>query len=340
MTEREIVLHTVEMWSFGAQQQNGQDGSGNSFQGNTQTTNVPDSQIGNSGMGWPSQSGPTVPGNAQWSFGAQDEQRAGFGGFGQQGTHPQNMQFGSHVPVVLGAGPTRVDFGASTRQQDEQQAGFGGFGQQDKKITFGISKKEETKIVGEFSSTAPDNRVGEEEEEEPFDYEQAKREALAAMPRFAGPSRKEEADRGPVVKKKAVNEEEIGKREERAARFSVVESSRQDEKQWADQETEARMPGGAIVGTCEFMCPVVERERRQNMSDIQLFERVDPNVPSMTSAELAVKRFARTVDDPKPSEFRTRGALSRTMEHLRGLLDRTGMFHILVFRLYVVRLKW
>jgi hypothetical protein len=70
------------------------------------------------------------------------------------------------------------------------------------------------------------------------------------------------------------------------------------------------------------MCPAAERERRQNMSDVQIFERLDPANPSSTSPELAVKRFARTVDDPHPSEFRTRGALTRTMAHLRGLLDR------------------
>ena len=88
---------------------------------------------------------------------------------------------------------------------------------------------------------------------------------------------------------------------------------------------------GPIIGTCEDMCPASERERRQNMSDIQIFERVDPNNPNMTSAELAVRRFARTVDDPHPSEFRTRGALTRTMDHLRRLLDRTdarfGLIH-------------
>ncbi|KAH7619748.1 putative SAC3 family protein B [Nannochloris sp. 'desiccata'] len=82
---------------------------------------------------------------------------------------------------------------------------------------------------------------------------------------------------------------------------------------------------GPIVGTCEDMCPASERERRQNMSDIQIFERVDPNNPNLTSAELAVRRFARTVDDPHPSEFRTRGALTRTMDYLRRLLDRTDV---------------
>jgi len=82
---------------------------------------------------------------------------------------------------------------------------------------------------------------------------------------------------------------------------------------------------GPIVGTCEDMCPASERERRQNMSDIQIFERVDPNNPNLTSADLAVRRFARTVDDPHPSEFRTRNALTRTMDYLRRLLDRTDV---------------
>jgi hypothetical protein len=98
-----------------------------------------------------------------------------------------------------------------------------------------------------------------------------------------------------------------------------------------DDDGGHRAGSGAIVGTCEEMCPAVERERRQNMSDIQLFERVDPVNASLTSPELAVKRFARTVDDPRPSEFRTRGALARTMAYLRTLLDRTdvrfGLIH-------------
>jgi hypothetical protein len=87
----------------------------------------------------------------------------------------------------------------------------------------------------------------------------------------------------------------------------------------------------AIIGTCEDMCPAIERERRQAMSDIQIFERVNPNSANETSPELAVKRFARTVDDPAPSEFRTRGAIQRTMTHLRNLLDesnfRFGLVH-------------
>ena len=98
-----------------------------------------------------------------------------------------------------------------------------------------------------------------------------------------------------------------------------------------DDQDKPQSTHAAIVGTCEEMCPIAEIERRQNMSDIQLFERVDPNNASASSVELAVKRFARTIDDPQPSDFRTRDALSRTMIHLSKLLDRTdvrfGLIH-------------
>ncbi|GAB4823215.1 hypothetical protein N2152v2_010261 [Parachlorella kessleri] len=99
----------------------------------------------------------------------------------------------------------------------------------------------------------------------------------------------------------------------------------------ADEDEEgAGSHRSAIVGTCEDMCPEEERNRRQGMNDLQgmndqqIFER-DPQAPSTTNASLAVKRFARTVDDPHPSQFRTRAALQRTMAHLRGILDRTDV---------------
>lgn len=122
------------------------------------------------------------------------------------------------------------------------------------------------------------------------------------------------------------------KKKERAARFLTVSTSaidarkvevQQEQQQGAGEDT--ILAKKAIVGTCEDMCPAAERERRQNMSDIQIFERVYPDNMNVTSAELAVKRFARTVDDPHPSDFRTRGALQRTMTYLRNLLDREGM---------------
>ena len=166
-----------------------------------------------------------------------------------------------------------------------------------------------------------------------------------------------------------LNPEELARRAQRAARFNrpspILDAQQQHQRQEEEQKPFRPNPvfvgntggGGidnknnndtsveededgmgsptrmkkAIVGTCEDMCPAVERERRQAMSDIQIFERVNPNSANETSPELAVKRFARTVDDPAPSEFRTRGALQRTMTHLRNLLDqsnfRFGLVH-------------
>jgi len=132
------------------------------------------------------------------------------------------------------------------------------------------------------------------------------------------------------------------KKSERAARFQAPKAAglsaeaapfaqqptgasapQQGPGQQQNQQHRQRRSGKKnIVGTCEDMCPPQERARRQSMSDIQIFERLQPDNMNLTSAELAVKRFARTVDDPHPSEFRTRGALARTMAHLRGLLDR------------------
>jgi len=148
-------------------------------------------------------------------------------------------------------------------------------------------------------------------EEDGIDYEEAKRQALQSMPTFAG------------QKMPAPDSGDEAKKRERAARFhtastSAIEARKSEVEQFVPSMSEKK----AIVGTCEDMCPAAERERRQNMSDIQIFERVHPDNINLTSAELAVKRFARTVDDPHPSDFRTRGALSRTMTYLRGLLDR------------------
>mmetsp|Transcript_6943 Transcript_6943/g.20274 ORF Transcript_6943/g.20274 Transcript_6943/m.20274 type:complete len:1432 (-) Transcript_6943:843-5138(-) len=91
----------------------------------------------------------------------------------------------------------------------------------------------------------------------------------------------------------------------------------------ADSEQDG-LRSAPIVGTCEDMCPLEERESRQRTQNIRLFERPDPRDSGRTSAQLAVKSFARTgIDEAGPAAFRTRGALARTMDHLRGLMDRT-----------------
>jgi hypothetical protein len=79
------------------------------------------------------------------------------------------------------------------------------------------------------------------------------------------------------------------------------------------------------VGACEDMCPVAERERRANAGELDVLERVWDATQSRgdrkkTTAQLAVKKYTRIVDDPSPADVRTRAALTRTCEHLYSLL--------------------
>lgn len=52
--------------------------------------------------------------------------------------------------------------------------------------------------------------------------------------------------------------------------------------------------GSPLAGTCTDMCPADERELRQRTQSIRMFERVNPRDSGHTSADLAVKSFART----------------------------------------------
>lgn len=52
-----------------------------------------------------------------------------------------------------------------------------------------------------------------------------------------------------------------------------------------------------------------------------MFERTDLADSHAISAALAVKKFARTVDNARPEDVRTVGALQRSMDHLCNLLD-------------------
>ena len=76
---------------------------------------------------------------------------------------------------------------------------------------------------------------------------------------------------------------------------------------------------GAIVGTCDAMCPAAEVERRERIEDVAVFERPDPSV-ARTSPALAVKKFARNIEQD-PANFRTRAALAAAQAHLRGIMD-------------------
>ena len=254
--------------------------------------------------------GNTSEGKTMWSFGGSSQAANG------QGTAPV---FGGNTegrpPMPGGAsGSTSgfgggfgsagggMVFGSSSGQQQPQsqpqpQPG-GGFGSAGGGMVFGSS-----------SGQQQPQRL-EREREEAIDYEQAKREALQSMPKFAGNKARQDV-------------EDVKKKKERAARFATTSTAAiEDRKAQVHHASTSKSEKKAIIGTCEDMCPAAERERRQNMSDIQIFERLHPDNMNETSAELAVKRFARTVDDPHPSDFRTRGALERTMNYLRNLLDR------------------
>jgi len=276
-------------------------------------------------------------------------QPSGEGGFGNQtpftrtfGQTPVAAGFTFGAPDVNPQPPKSFDFGSGRRTQASRALPPGPARQQQQAAQI-------------------------DEEEDAFDYESAKRDALKSMPTFAGGA----ARSAPALQKAAPvrppppppppprsgkgnilgDPAEAKRRAERTSRFSDKSSSQihlpqppvlsrphysgsndalvvdggggdVNGSELVDDDVGER---GAIVGTCEEMCPSSERDRRQNMSDIQVFERVDPANASLTSPELAVKRFARTVDDPHASEFRTRGALTRTMEHLRRLLDRTDV---------------
>ena len=81
-----------------------------------------------------------------------------------------------------------------------------------------------------------------------------------------------------------------------------------------------RRLAGHMVGTCESMCPDAERADRERNREIELFERIEPNDPSVSNAQLCVKKFSRIVDNPHCSSIRTRAALDKTCAHLYGLL--------------------
>ncbi|KAL6538254.1 hypothetical protein OROGR_012242 [Orobanche gracilis] len=85
-----------------------------------------------------------------------------------------------------------------------------------------------------------------------------------------------------------------------------------------------------LIGTCPLMCPgipftpffiVEEREKRERLRDIAVFERLHGN-PSKTSPALAVKKFCRTISskDMKASDVRPVPVLEDTLSYLLNLL--------------------
>ncbi|XP_051123909.1 SAC3 family protein C [Andrographis paniculata] len=80
-----------------------------------------------------------------------------------------------------------------------------------------------------------------------------------------------------------------------------------------------------LAGNCPFMCPVEERARRERLRDLAVFERLHGN-PAKTSANLAVKKFCRTIStkDVKASDVRPVSVLEGTLDYLLSLLHSSG----------------
>eukprot|EP00227_Mantoniella_beaufortii_P015452 CAMPEP_0197574634 /NCGR_PEP_ID=MMETSP1326-20131121/301_1 /TAXON_ID=1155430 /ORGANISM="Genus nov. species nov., Strain RCC2288" /LENGTH=1713 /DNA_ID=CAMNT_0043137257 /DNA_START=40 /DNA_END=5178 /DNA_ORIENTATION=+ len=76
-----------------------------------------------------------------------------------------------------------------------------------------------------------------------------------------------------------------------------------------------------IIGTCELMCPMGERDLRERKNDIELFERLDPTDRSTSHPALCIKKYTRIVDNVTPDMVRTRDALANSVSHLYSLLD-------------------
>ncbi|KAK4365821.1 hypothetical protein RND71_013701 [Anisodus tanguticus] len=80
----------------------------------------------------------------------------------------------------------------------------------------------------------------------------------------------------------------------------------------------------SLVGTCPFMCPVEEREKRERLRDLAVFERLYGN-PRESSPSLAVKKFCRTISAKtlQDSDVRPLSVLEDTLNYLCNLLDTT-----------------
>ena len=163
-----------------------------------------------------------------------------------------------------------------------------------------------------------------------------KSRALSQMPPFLGSG--SGSGKGPIT---ADDAEERAARARRNARFGDTaapsqppsnsvfaaaaatplpfQSNANDEDDFGALQQQQLARGAPIVGTCEFMCPDSEIERRHRIEDVAVFERVEPSL-ARTSRELAVKKFARNIEQ-RADNFRTRAALERTQAHLRAIMD-------------------
>jgi len=274
-------------------------------------------------------------------FGQPQPPSAGFGqpqppsaGFGQP--QPSSAGFGQPQPSSAGFGQLQSSSAGFGQPKSAKEGHFGTRGTPSQ-AGFGASTPAQQITFGKCPSVddkhPEPNKVMHKNEdvEKDIEYEEMKKQALQSMPQFSGGPPRQSSKSIAQTGRDPTNPEEASRLKDRENRFkapsTVARDARRVEKMQSHQASDQSIPvlsRKAIVGTCEEMCPAAERERRQNMSDIKIFERVDPNNSSLTSPELAVKCFARTIDDPQPSDFRTRGALERTMNYLRDLLDNSS----------------
>ncbi|XP_042417077.1 SAC3 family protein C-like isoform X1 [Zingiber officinale] len=77
-----------------------------------------------------------------------------------------------------------------------------------------------------------------------------------------------------------------------------------------------------LVGTCPDMCPAKERQQRERLRDLSVFERLHGD-PSRTSPKLAVKKFCRTMSNAELQEVEIRPlpVLRSTLKYLMNLVD-------------------
>jgi len=78
---------------------------------------------------------------------------------------------------------------------------------------------------------------------------------------------------------------------------------------------------GHIVGTCDLMCPEKEREFRSTNGDLEIFERVEADNRTRSSAELCIKKYTRIVDEIRPDMVRTKKGLQLAIDQLWRILD-------------------
>ena len=84
---------------------------------------------------------------------------------------------------------------------------------------------------------------------------------------------------------------------------------------------ELPMGQGHIIGTCDLMCPVKEREFRSANGDLEVFERIDANDRMKSHPDLCVKKYTRIVADLTPDMVRTKKGLQLAIDQLWRIID-------------------